>query len=157
MIKRLFNALIIVSMLAVLVPIAAAAPAAQATGQDYVVVKDDWLSKLADKYLGNQLSYPAIVALTNDKAAKDSTYAKIDNPDRIEVGWKLYIPSADEAKTYLASYEQIGTKAHPIKVLFVPSVEVNVIAPVAMEKGQRFAIREGGRTIGAGRVSEVIA
>jgi elongation factor Tu len=32
-----------------------------------------------------------------------------------------------------------------------------VIAPVAMEKGQRFAIREGGRTIGAGRVTEVIA
>jgi len=37
------------------------------------------------------------------------------------------------------------------------SVEVNVIAPVAMEKGQRFAIREGGRTIGAGRVTEVVA
>jgi elongation factor Tu len=37
------------------------------------------------------------------------------------------------------------------------SVEVNVIAPVAMERGQRFAIREGGRTIGAGRVTEVIA
>jgi elongation factor Tu len=36
------------------------------------------------------------------------------------------------------------------------SVDVEVIAPVAMEKGQRFAIREGGRTIGAGRVSEVL-
>jgi elongation factor Tu len=36
------------------------------------------------------------------------------------------------------------------------SVEIEVIAPVAMEKGQRFAIREGGRTIGAGRVSEVV-
>jgi elongation factor Tu len=36
------------------------------------------------------------------------------------------------------------------------SVVVNVIAPVAMERGQRFAIREGGRTIGAGRVTEVI-
>jgi elongation factor Tu len=36
------------------------------------------------------------------------------------------------------------------------SVEVEMIAPVAMEKGQRFAIREGGRTIGAGRVSEVL-
>jgi len=36
------------------------------------------------------------------------------------------------------------------------SVEVKVIAPVAMEKGQRFAIREGGRTIGAGRVTEII-
>jgi elongation factor Tu len=37
------------------------------------------------------------------------------------------------------------------------SVEINLIAPLAMEKGQRFAIREGGRTIGAGRVSEVMA
>jgi elongation factor Tu len=37
------------------------------------------------------------------------------------------------------------------------SVEVKVIAPVAMERGQRFAIREGGRTIGAGRVTEIIA
>ena len=37
------------------------------------------------------------------------------------------------------------------------SVEIELIAPVAMERGQRFAIREGGRTIGAGRVTEVIA
>jgi elongation factor Tu len=37
------------------------------------------------------------------------------------------------------------------------SVDIDLIAPVAMEKGQRFAIREGGRTIGAGRVTEVVA
>ena len=37
------------------------------------------------------------------------------------------------------------------------SVEIGLIAPVAMEKGQRFAIREGGRTIGAGRVSDIEA
>ena len=36
------------------------------------------------------------------------------------------------------------------------SVDIELIAPVAMEKGQRFAIREGGRTIGAGRTSEVV-
>jgi len=36
------------------------------------------------------------------------------------------------------------------------SVDISLIAPVAMEKGQRFAIREGGRTIGAGRISEVV-
>lgn len=33
---------------------------------------------------------------------------------------------------------------------------VKLIAPVAMEQGMRFAIREGGRTIGAGTVSEII-
>jgi elongation factor Tu len=36
------------------------------------------------------------------------------------------------------------------------SVEIELIAPVAMERGQRFAIREGGRTIGAGRVADVV-
>jgi elongation factor Tu len=36
-------------------------------------------------------------------------------------------------------------------------LEIVLIAPVAMEKGVRFAIREGGRTIGAGTVTEVIA
>ncbi|HRZ37221.1 MAG TPA: elongation factor Tu [Candidatus Paceibacterota bacterium] len=36
------------------------------------------------------------------------------------------------------------------------SVTIKVIAPIAMERGQRFAIREGGRTVGAGRVTEVI-
>ena len=36
------------------------------------------------------------------------------------------------------------------------SIDVELQKPVAMEKGQRFAIREGGRTIGAGRVSEVL-
>lgn len=35
-------------------------------------------------------------------------------------------------------------------------VEVELIAPVAMEKGMRFAIREGGRTIGAGTVAEIL-
>ncbi|MDB4330274.1 elongation factor Tu [bacterium] len=35
-------------------------------------------------------------------------------------------------------------------------ITVNLLAPVAMEIGQRFAIREGGRTIGAGTVSEII-
>jgi len=36
------------------------------------------------------------------------------------------------------------------------SVEVDLICPIAMEKTQRFAIREGGRTIGAGRITEII-
>jgi len=35
-------------------------------------------------------------------------------------------------------------------------VKVTLIAPIAMEVGMRFAIREGGRTIGAGTVSEIV-
>ena len=36
------------------------------------------------------------------------------------------------------------------------TMEVNLINPIAMEKGLRFAIREGGRTVGAGQVTEII-
>jgi len=37
------------------------------------------------------------------------------------------------------------------------SLEIELIVPIAMEKGLRFAIREGGRTVGAGTVTEIIA
>ena len=36
-------------------------------------------------------------------------------------------------------------------------MEVLLIAPIAMDQGLRFAIREGGRTVGAGVVAKVIA
>ncbi|MCP4473847.1 MAG: elongation factor Tu, partial [Gammaproteobacteria bacterium] len=35
-------------------------------------------------------------------------------------------------------------------------IEAELIAPIAMEAGLRFAIREGGHTVGAGVVSEII-
>jgi elongation factor Tu len=63
---------------------------------------------------------------------------------------------------YFRTTDVTGTVTLPPKVEMVMpgdnvSMEIKVIAPVAMERGQRFAIREGGRTIGAGRVTEVIA
>ncbi|HBA67337.1 MAG TPA: elongation factor Tu, partial [Methylococcaceae bacterium] len=36
------------------------------------------------------------------------------------------------------------------------NVEVKLIAPIAMEEGLRFAVREGGRTVGAGVVASII-
>jgi elongation factor Tu len=33
---------------------------------------------------------------------------------------------------------------------------VKLIAPIAMDEGLRFAIREGGRTVGAGRVTKIL-
>jgi elongation factor Tu len=62
---------------------------------------------------------------------------------------------------YFRTSDVTGTVALPEGVEMVMpgdnvSVDIELIAPVAMEKGQRFAIREGGRTIGAGRVSEVM-
>jgi len=36
-------------------------------------------------------------------------------------------------------------------------MEIELIAPIAMHKGVRFAIREGGRTVGSGVVTEIIS
>ena len=36
------------------------------------------------------------------------------------------------------------------------NLEIELITPIAMEKGLRFAIREGGHTVGAGTVTEVM-
>jgi elongation factor Tu len=36
------------------------------------------------------------------------------------------------------------------------SIEAELITPIAMEKELRFAVREGGRTVGAGVISDVI-
>jgi len=36
------------------------------------------------------------------------------------------------------------------------NLEINLITPIAMEKGLRFAIREGGRTVGAGTITEIL-
>jgi elongation factor Tu len=35
-------------------------------------------------------------------------------------------------------------------------MDVTLIAPIAMEEGLRFAIREGGRTVGAGVVAKIV-
>jgi elongation factor Tu len=63
---------------------------------------------------------------------------------------------------YFRTSDVTGTVSLPAGVEMVMpgdnvSVEVKLLAPVAMEKGLRFAIREGGRTIGAGRVAEVVS
>jgi len=61
---------------------------------------------------------------------------------------------------YFRTSDVTGTVSLPEGVEMVMpgdnvSVDIELITPVAMEKGQRFAIREGGRTIGAGRISEI--
>lgn len=60
---------------------------------DVIVQADDWLSKLAEKFLGDVLAYPVIADATNTKAAVDSSYATIENVDIIEIGWKLCVPA----------------------------------------------------------------
>lgn len=108
--KKLISVLILAMLAASLLPLAAvAAPPPQEEGKVYTVQKDDWLSKLAEKEYGDILAYPAIVHYTNLKAAEDSTLTSIENPDLIEVGWTIYLPTADEAAAFLSG--EVGRAA----------------------------------------------
>jgi len=125
--KRVLSVLLLVVILfSMAVPMVSAEG-----GTDYVVQKDDWLSKLADKFLGDIFAWPAIWEATNAKAETDSSYAHIDNPNIIEVGQKLYIPTTEEAATLLAAQTpaagELGSPENPIQVLFVPSVDAGQI------------------------------
>jgi elongation factor Tu len=62
---------------------------------------------------------------------------------------------------YFRTTDVTGTAALPEGVEMVMpgdnvSLEIQLITPIAMEKGLRFAIREGGRTVGAGAITEII-
>jgi elongation factor Tu len=63
---------------------------------------------------------------------------------------------------YMRTTDVTGTIALPEDVKMVMPgdnvrISVELITPVAMEEKQRFAIREGGRTVGAGVVSKILA
>jgi tungstate transport system substrate-binding protein len=102
--KKLLCLLTLVALILTMLPasLAIAAPPAQAEGKTYTVQKDDWLSKIAEKEYGDTMAYPAIVYYNNLKAKEDSTFAHIANPDLIEVGWTLYVPTSEEATSYLS-------------------------------------------------------
>ncbi len=101
--NKLFNLLVLAALITAMlvVPVAVAAPPSQTEGEVYTVQKDDWLSKIAEKEYGDPMAYPAIVYHNNLKAEEDSTYTRIDDPDLIEVGWTIYIPTPEEAAAYL--------------------------------------------------------
>ena len=61
-------------------------------GQDYIVEQGDWLMGLAREIYGDASRAEDIFNATNAKAAEDSSYATINNPNILEVGWKIWIP-----------------------------------------------------------------
>ncbi len=104
--KKLINLLSILTILAFILTLNPAAILAQGEvtcEQDYVVQGDDTLSKIADKFLGDVLAYQAIADATNMKTAADSSYSKIDDVNLIEPGWKLCVPSAEQAGALMSA------------------------------------------------------
>jgi tungstate transport system substrate-binding protein len=125
--KFLFLTVLVALVLASLAPAAVAAPPLQsavACEQEVIVQADDWLSKIAEKVYGDVLAYPAIAEATNAKNAEDSSFAKIDNVDVIETGWKLCVPSPADAQALLA------------RSLAAPDVTVSPAEPTGQQVGR---------------------
>ncbi|GIK42864.1 MAG: ABC transporter substrate-binding protein [Chloroflexota bacterium] len=93
--------LLLLSLLLAVAPLAALAQEEVVCEADAIVQSEDSLSTLADKYYGNIFAYPVIVDATNAKAATDSSYATIDDPNVIETGSKLCIPPGEVAQQML--------------------------------------------------------
>ena len=103
--KKLFYLTMITVLLMTLVPMVASAQEPVVCQEEVTVAKDDWLSKYADKYFGNVLSWPAIMALNNQAALADDTYDSIANADLLEVGWTICVPAEDATEAFLAAYD----------------------------------------------------
>ena len=103
--KKLIKAMLLSCLLMVFVASALAAPLPQGTTceKDYVVQADNSLSKLAEKFYGDLLAYPAIFDATNAAAAKGGVYTPIANPDLIEVGQTLCMPPAADVEALLGA------------------------------------------------------
>lgn len=136
--------LLVLVVLAMLIPLPVwAAPQRQTTAcaETYTVQADDWLSKIADKFFGNALAYPAIVDATNAAHSGDASFATIANPDLIEAGWKICIPEVEQAEASLASTAPVALEPANLTVFAAAS-----LTEAFTEIGQKFSAEHPGVT-----------
>ena len=96
-------------------------------------------------------------SITPHKKFKSSVYIlKREEGGRHKAFFSGYRP-----QFYIRTMDVTGTVTLPEGVEMVMpgdsvNLEVELIMPVALEKGSKFAIREGGLTVGAGSITEVL-
>ncbi len=84
-----------------------------ACSEIYTIQANDWLSKVAEKFLGDINAYPAIITATNRQHQSDTTFPQINDPDVIEAGWKVCIPPGGAAKEILTEAAPAAPPAVP--------------------------------------------
>jgi glucose/mannose transport system substrate-binding protein len=134
--KKYISIVVLFAVLVALVPASLVSAAPLAQGEDYVVQADDWLSKLADKFYGDANAYWAIMSATNVANADDASYVKIVNPDQIEVGAKLLIPSTDDAVAFMADFDPANAQ---VEKLFASGAEGQLLVGNWWTSGGEFA------------------
>jgi ABC-type transport system substrate-binding protein len=99
-----------------------------ALAEDYVVVSGDTLFQIAARMLGDGNRYLEIVEATNAKNATDASYAFIENPDLILVGWKLDVPTGEAAAPAVVVAEEVIADTIPAGA--TPACNLKSIAKV---------------------------
>ena len=110
MMKKMLIAMFLIGTALIVTNQSVAAQEAVSCEHEVVVQADDWLSNIADKFYGDVLAFPAIAEATNAKATTDDSFATISNVDVIEPGWKLCIPSAEEAESIVGQQAALSTE-----------------------------------------------
>lgn len=145
--KKLIRLLIFALVVSLLVPALAAAAPPRQGGSTYTIQADDTLSKIAEKEYGDPLAYTAIVYYNNQKATDDGSLTLIEDPNVVEPGWTIYLPTAEEANAYLignipgGSYNEAPILAAMVAAGELPPVDERLpdnplIIPVVEEIGQ---------------------
>jgi len=133
--SRLLSLFLVLSLLPIVgLGVAGAAPLGQET---YTVQKDDNLWNIAEKYLGSGAAYPAIVDATNKKHAEDPTFPEVINPGLIQPGWKLAIPSKEQAEEFMAGYVPLEAKASG-KITIYTSVPEKIMDKIRADFEARY-------------------
>lgn len=141
--KKLFGLLTLVLLILMLVPMAALAQG----GSVYTVQAEDTLSRIAEKEYGDPLAFTAIVYYNNLRAAEDESINLIEDPNVVEPGWTIYLPTAEEANAYLignipgGTYNEAPILAEMVAAGELPPVDERLpdnplIVPVVDEIGQ---------------------
>ncbi len=126
-------------------------------GSDYTIQADDTLGKIAEKQYGDPLAFAAIVYYNNLKATESEAYTLIADPNVVEPGWTIYLPTAEEANAYLignitgGAYKEAPMLAEMVTAGELPPVDERLpqnplIEPVVDQIGQYGGVLNRGFT-----------